>query len=421
MTGPVEPPADPSTAGPRRTPSSGRPPGRMPRGPFAALAASVVLLGVADSLIRAYFVLFLADDVGLSPERIGLLYSLPAVGGIALSIAMGRRFDRHPTRRWVVVSVVISAVGYALLTTTTSFVWLALISVTLLAAYHVPYPQLFSLAPVVLGAGPSGRRAVPLLRSGWSLAWAVGPLLGVVLVPAIGFTGVLWVAVGVLLLLVVTTATVPAPTTVHRPGPAREPGRRTLRADVVLLTAGVALFFLALLAGYVALPLHVTRALGLDPSLVGWMLSAGAVVEILTALAVAALPHRFPQRALVVGGALCLALHFLLVVLAAGPGLLLVSQLPRGVAIAVLTSAGLRFLQDRMSPATGFATTLFSGAADVGSLLSGVVGGVAVAVLGTRGALAGCGVVAVAAALLLAAGSARPALAPAPDERARRV
>ena len=390
-------------------PASSRATDRLPRRPVAALAASVVLLGLADSLIRAYLVLFLADDVGLSPTRIGLLFSLPAVGGIALSIVLGRRFDRHPTRRWLVGSVVASAAGYALLTTTTSFLWLLLISLTLLAAYQVPYPQLFSLAPAVLGDSPAGRRGVPLLRSGWSSAWAVGPLAGVALLPVVGFTGVLWVAVGLLLLLGITTAAVPSPPDFPRQEPsAVARGPRLVRTDVVLLTTGVGLFFLALLAGYIALPLQVTRALDLPGSLVGWIFSVCAVVEIATALGVAALPHHFPQRALVVAGTACLALHFILVVLAEGPVLLLLSQLPRGVSIAVLTSAGLRFFQDRLRPATGFATTLFAGAADVGGLLSGVLGGVAIAVAGTRVALAGCGVVAVIAVLLIAAGSRAP-------------
>ena len=382
--------------------------------PFAALAASVVLLGLADSFLRTYFVLFLVDDAGLDPVRAGLLTSVPAVVGIGLSIALGRRFDRRPTRRWVVLSVLVSAAGYALLTTTTSFWWLLLLSATLLAAYNVPYPQLFSLAPVVLGEGPAGRRGVPLLRSGWSLSWAVGPLAGAALLPVVGFTGLVHLAVGVLLVLVVTTAAVPAPPPAAPREPAADgPRRRTVPTDVVLLTTGVGLFFLALFAGSFALPLHVTRTLDLPAQVLGWAFSACAVVEVVAALAVAALPHRVGQRRLVVVGTACLAVHLVLVVLADGPVLVLVSQVPRGAAIAVLTSAGLRFLQDRMRPATGLATTLFSSAADAGGLLAGVLGGVAVAAAGTRGALAGCAVVAVGAVLLLAAGS-RPRAADVP-------
>ncbi|WP_432510880.1 MFS transporter [Kineococcus sp. SYSU DK001] len=158
--------------------------------PFTTLAGSVVLLGLADSVVGSCYVLFLDDHADLSATQIGLLFSLPALGGIAFTLWSGRRFDRRPTRTWALLATAASAVGYALLTTTTSFAWLLLISTTLLAVYQAIYPQLLSMAPAVLGTGSVGQRAVPLLRSGWSLAWALGPLVaGLLLVPWIGYLG----------------------------------------------------------------------------------------------------------------------------------------------------------------------------------------------------------------------------------------
>lgn len=78
-----------------------------------------------------------------------------------------------------------------LLTTTTSFPLLVAIAITLIAAGSAAFPQLFTLARVVLGAGPAGQRTAPLLRSGWSLAWALGPLAGAALLSRTGFTGML--------------------------------------------------------------------------------------------------------------------------------------------------------------------------------------------------------------------------------------
>ena len=376
--------------------------------PLTTLAGSVVLLGLADSIVGSYYVLFLHDHAHLTATQIGLLFSLPAIGGIAFTLWSGRRFDRRPTRTWALLATASSALGYALLTTTTSFAWLLLISMTLLAVYQAIYPQLFSMAPTVLGTGALGQRAVPLLRSGWSLAWALGPLIaGLLLVPWVGYLGVLWVTVGLLVLTLLATAAVPSPSVPLAPTPTPDIDPVTAPADrprgvprtsLVLLTASIVLFFLAMFAGGLALPLYVTQGLGLPDEVVATLFSLCAVVEILAALAVIALPPRLSQRSFLVGGMLALAVHFGLTAAANGVVLLLIAQVPRGVGITILTTAGMRFFQEALAPATGFATTLFSASVDGGFLLAGVLGGIAVDALGYRPALIGCGVMAVLAA-----------------------
>lgn len=71
-------------------------PTRLTSRPFTSLAGAVILLGLADSLVGAYFILFLANEAALSPLQIGLLFSLPTIGGIACGLYFGRRFDIRP-------------------------------------------------------------------------------------------------------------------------------------------------------------------------------------------------------------------------------------------------------------------------------------------------------------------------------------
>src|SRR4029453_13100140 len=42
---------------------------------FASLAGAVLLLGIADSMVGSYAVLFAADEVGLGPVQIGVFAS----------------------------------------------------------------------------------------------------------------------------------------------------------------------------------------------------------------------------------------------------------------------------------------------------------------------------------------------------------
>jgi MFS transporter, SET family, sugar efflux transporter len=365
---------------------------------FASLAGAVLLLGIADSMVGSYLVLFASDQVHLTPVQIGLFVSAPAAGGIVVSAVVGRRFDRRPTKGYAIAAAALSALGLVLLTTTTSFPLLVAIAITLIAAGSAAFPQLFTLARVVLGDGPAGQRSAPLLRSGWSLAWALGPLAGAALLPRTGFTGILWSAAAILVLSALVAATVPAPPVsgaTDEPAPPQRQAATAVRPRILaLLVASVVLFFLAMFAGSVALPLYVTRGLHQSDTTVGLLYSACAAVEVLAALALAALPRQVSQRALIAAAMGALAAYFAVTVIAHGVALLLVGQIARGIAIAVVGAAGIRYFQDLLHPATGRATTLFSNASTAGSLLAGVLAGLSVQHWGYLTTLVLCGVTA---------------------------
>jgi len=114
--------------------------------PFVPLLIGVLALGIADSMVGPYLVLFGADRAGLSPLQVGVFMSLVSVSGLALSTWLGRRYDRSASRWPALVAVALPALGYAALTTTTSYAMLLLIAAGLLGAGMAAFPQLFSLA-----------------------------------------------------------------------------------------------------------------------------------------------------------------------------------------------------------------------------------------------------------------------------------
>jgi SET family sugar efflux transporter-like MFS transporter len=376
---------------------------RSARKPLVSLAAGILLLGVADSMVGSYLVLFAADGAGLSPLQVGVFVSAPAAGGIVVSWLVGRRFDRRPTRSYAVVVTALGGLGLALMTMTKSFPVLVILAVTLLGGLTAAFPQLFTIARVLLGDGKAGQRSAPLLRSAWSLAWAIGPLIGAAVLTRTGFTTILWTAAGVLagtslLVAVAVPALQPA-------GERRIDGRPDTQTraaapsalTVVLLTSSITLFFTAMFAGSVALPLYVTRGLHEAASAVGVLFSVCAAVEVVAALALAVLPTGFSQRILILIGMGAFVLYFVLTVLAQGMPLLVIGQVARGIAIAVVGAAGIRFFQDLLAPATGRATTLFSNASTGGSLVAGVRAGAAVGTFGYTVTLLLCAAAAAAA------------------------
>jgi MFS family permease len=106
--------------------------------------------------------------------------SVIAVSGLAASAWLGRRDDRSASRAPAFVALAAPAIGYLALTMTTSFAMLFLIGAAFLGAGMAAFPQLFTLARthLDLSGGGSARRGTPAPRSVWSLAWAIGPMIG---------------------------------------------------------------------------------------------------------------------------------------------------------------------------------------------------------------------------------------------------
>jgi SET family sugar efflux transporter-like MFS transporter len=376
---------------------------------FAALAAAVLLLGLADSIALPYLVLFAADEAGLTPLQVGLFASATGLGGIIVSHLLGRRFDSRPTRAYLVGVTVAGAIGYVLLSVTRTFPLLVLLGLTLLGSVAAGFPQLFTLARVVLGNGSAGERSAPLLRSGWSLAWAIGPLVGAVLLARTGFTGIFWATSAALLLTAAVTSAIPSPGSSALAMSALEGDRPEglgppplSPAIVALLALSVMLFFTAMFAGSLALPFFVTRELHRPDTSLGGLASACAAVEIVAALALAWAPPRISRRWLIIAGMALFVGYFTMILFAQGLGLLLVSQVPRGVAIAVVGAAGIRYFQDALAPATGRATTLFSNATTAGLLFAGVLAGASLQAFGYRATLLLCGITALIATFTFA-------------------
>lgn len=360
--------------------------------PFLALFAAVLLLGVADSMVNSYIVLFGADVAGLTPLQIGVWSSVFAAAGIAIAWWLGRLFDRRPGRAYAIIVILLGAAGYAVLPGVRSFPVLLLMAATVLGAIEAAFPQLFSLARAALGDGAAGQRSAPVLRSAWSLAWAVGPLLGAFVLSRHGYSWLMWTAAAVFLAAALTVVVGPRPGAVAVVSSA---GGGT----PVLATVSVVLFFTAVYAGSLALPLFVTRGLHQPPASVGVLFSVCAAVEVVATLVLAVLPGRVSQRGLILGGFACLAGYNAVTVGSGGMPLLVAAQALRGVAIAVVAGAGIRWFQNLLAPATGRATTLFANASTAGVLLSGALAGLSVEHVGYRVTLLLCGVAAVVGAI----------------------
>jgi len=385
------------------TPGPGSPSGsKLPQ-----LLVSVLLLGIADSMIGPYLVLFGADEAQLSPLQVGVFMSVIAVSGLAVSTWLGRRYDRSASRGPAFIALAAPAVGYLALTTTTRYAMLLLIAAAFLGAGMAAFPQLFTLARTHLDlsvAGAAGR-GTPALRSVWSLAWAIGPMIGAAVLAWQGYRGLMaltalaFALVAVPLLLLGAT---PAAAPRAAGGDARTRARTRLTRPMLLVVASFTLFHTAMLSGSVALPLYLTRTLERPDRDVGLLFSVCALVEVPAALSLMLLPARVRKQRVILLGMVLFVAYFLLVAASSSMPLLIGTQVARGVALAVAGALGITYVQDLLPRATGRATALFANTLTTGSLISGILAGATAQALGYRAALLLCGALSAVGCVLLA-------------------
>ncbi|MDG6108719.1 MFS transporter [Dactylosporangium aurantiacum] len=372
------------------------------------LLLCVLLLGIADSMIGPYLVLFGADRADLSPLRVGVFLSVIAVSGLCVTSWLGRRYDRGAGRWPALLAVLAPAAGYLALSTTTTYALLLVIGAGLLGAGLAAFSQVFALARTHLerASGSAPGRGTLALRSVFSLAWAIGPILGSAALAWRGYGGLL-------LLTSLTFALVTAPLLLLGPTPVTsraadrsDPPTRP-RRPVLLVAASFMLFNTAMCAGSVALPLYLTRTLGRPDQDVELLASTCALAEIPAALGLILLPARVRRQWVILLGMVLFVVYFALVPATSSMPLLIAAQVARGLAIAAVNALGITYMQDLMPEATGRATALFANAFIAASLVSGLVAGATAQALGYRAALLLCAVISAAGCLLLI--SARPA------------
>jgi SET family sugar efflux transporter-like MFS transporter len=391
----------------------------MSLGPLARLAATpayrylvtaCLLVGFRDAMAEPYIVLFAADKAHLGPLALGAFLTARAAGAIAISMGFGLWLDRAPSMLPLTFALLMGVAGYLLCATTTDFLFLLPIAAVPLAANGAAFPQLFALAKAHLDR--SGRESteggIAVMRASFSAAWAIGPVVGALLVERSGFGGVFLVsalcglaAYGVVAWSGLRAA---APHPLVQVGGA---GRRT-PFRIGLSAAAFTMFFMAMIMGSVALPLVVTRDLHGVPGDIGVAAGVCALLEVPVMIAVALRSSLLGGYGGLAAGFVAMTIYFVAVACASTVELVVLSQALRAVGIGLVTCVGINYVQHLMPNRVGAAAALFTITSQIGSLLAGLAAGAWAEVFGYHSLFLVCALACGAGLLLLSLG-ARPA------------
>ena len=280
---------------------------------FIALVVVDIFVGLSDAISGPYIVLFLVDKAGLGPLGLSAILTARALSAIAFSTAFGAWVDKRTTLAPLLLALAGSAVGYALLGFTTNFVVLFVIAAVPIAIGAAAFSQSIALVKREFSRSSphTVNRAIGVMRASFSLAWAIGPLIGAILVATAGFRGAFLASAASGVIALATLTLVRArplaadAVHVHRAKPANG------GLAIVLAFAALALFHTAMFLGSIALPIVLTTSLGGAESDVGITMSLCAALEIVVMGALIWRPLQRGERVAIVAGFAAFIVYFI--------------------------------------------------------------------------------------------------------------
>jgi MFS transporter, SET family, sugar efflux transporter len=353
--------------------------GRRLNGVYAAFMLVAFMIGVAGALQAPTLSLFLSREVGAEPFWVGLFYTVNAIAGIAVSLALAKRSDSQGDRRKLIMFCCLMAVGNALLFAfNRHYLTLLTCGVFLAALANTTMPQLFALAREY--ADSSAREVVmfsSVMRAQLSLAWVIGPPLAFMLALNYGFTAMFSIAAGIFVVgLVLIAFALPS---VARVEQATDVEAAAVSGwgdkNVRMLFIASTLMWTCNTMYIIDMPLWISSDLGLSDKLAGILMGTAAGLEIPAMILAGFYVKRFGKRPMMIAAVAAGVLFYLGLIFFHSREALLVLQLFNAVFIGIIAGIGMLWFQDLMPGRAGAATTLFTNSISTGVILAGVIQG----------------------------------------------
>ena len=353
--------------------------GRRLNGVYAAFMLVAFMMGVAGALQAPTLSLFLSREVGVQPFWVGLFYTVNAIAGIAVSLALAKRSDSRGDRRKLIMFCCLMAVGNALLFAfNRHYLTLITCGVMLASIANAAMPQLFALAREY--ADSSAREVVmfsSVMRAQLSLAWVIGPPLAFMLALNYGFTAMFAIAAGIFAIsLTLIALTLPSVARVEQPADVVQNQISGWKdSNVRMLFIASTLMWTCNTMYIIDMPLWISSDLGLPDSLAGILMGTAAGLEIPAMILAGYYVKHFGKRRMMVTAVAAGVLFYVGLIFFHSHTALLILQLFNAVFIGIVAGIGMLWFQDLMPGRAGAATTLFTNSISTGVILAGIVQG----------------------------------------------
>jgi len=353
-------------------------------------------MGLAGAAIMPVMSTHLALNRHIEPMWIGVLFAANTVAGVVVSHWLAKQSDAGLSRIGIIrVCVSISFVAVIGLGLAEHY-WLLLITGMLLFGAISPVqPQLFALAREQVGAADA-TLFQSLLRATFSLSWIIGPPIAYLLFARIGFLGLTLICA---LIFLLTRLNVSAIQDAPLPEVRTEPPPTDSRLKWMILA--IAATFASNNMYIVYMPIYLHDNLQLPAVIPGFLMGAAAGLEIPIMLGAGIYAGRWRLFSPLKLAALAGLVFYLGVYWSTSLTPLVLLQIFNAAFIGVMAGLGISVFQALMQGRAGMASTLYSNAIKVGSLVGALLGGAVAQWLGIQVVFGICALMALIALLAL--------------------
>ncbi|WP_336781640.1 sugar efflux transporter [Paenibacillus illinoisensis] len=382
---------------------------------YALLFMCMALQGMGISLSTPFLSIYFTEKLGVSIGMFGLYLAVTLIAGIWVSTLIGRRSDLGLNRKGVYLfSTLANALAFSGYLFIQDFSIL-FVYMTVFTALGAPgMPQLFAISREAVIKSHFTERAFAnsTLRSAFSLGFITGPLIGTLLLAAIGFKGIFLGTIGAFLLVALLVFLFLKSNTEMKSNQAEvkiKSFRLAQNRDILIPFLILILMYTAHWMSSINTALFITNNLGGTTSDVGLVSSICAALEIPFMIVLGLLSAKYSNRILVFCGAIFGGAYYFVILISNAMWQMLAAQILLAVFVAVISAIGISYIQDLLPRMPGYASTLYSNSSTIGRLLGSLVGGGVASIVGYRNSFIFCFILIIIAVIMLAVSGRQPA------------
>lgn len=381
---------------------------------YGLLFICMILQGMGISLTAPFLSIYFTDELGVSIGMFGIYLAVTLIAGIWVSTLIGRRSDLGLNRKSIFLfSTLFSVLAYCGYLFIKDFSIL-FIYMTVFTALGAPgMPQLFAISREAVNKSNSTDHAFAnsTLRSAFSLGFITGPLVGTLLIAAVGFEGIFLGTIGVFLLVALLVLLFLKSNTELKSSHANvqvKSFRLSQNRNIMIPFLILVLMYIAHWTSSLNTALFITNNLGGTTNDVGLISSICAALEIPFMLMLGLLSAKYSNRIIMLWGAIVGVAYYIVVLISGEMWQMIAAQVLLAVFVAVISAIGISYIQDLLPNMPGYASTLYSNSSTIGRLIGSLVGGGVATIVGYRYSFVLCLILILISAIMLVVSGRQP-------------
>ncbi|ANY67168.1 MFS transporter [Paenibacillus sp. BIHB 4019] len=347
----------------------------------------ILLVGIGISITLPYLALYCTEVLGMSAGTFGVFTAVSSLSGVAANSIIGKYSDRGLDRKlMIILATVSSAWGYTSYLIVDNFLILLVIVGFFSGLGAAAMPQMYAYAQESANESNSDDKtfAMSTLRSLVSLGFLVGPLVGTIILSAVGYKG-LFLGTSAIFLAIASLVAVflPKKRAIQKKRPSAGDNARKRRQVWSLLIAFIFLFAVNAINGIVT-PLFIVNELHGTHTDIGWVVSLCAGLEIPIMFALGALGRKISNHSLMISACFIAIMYNIILSVSTDSWQLIAAQLLQAAFVAIVMGNGLSYFTELFPHSPGLSTTIYYNSSIIGRLAGNLGGGMIAQFAGFR-------------------------------------